>query len=590
MPRGKPFWQIYPPFLLITLGAIVAVSLYVRHVVYDFHEQRIRQELEARARLAGDCSERQLAAGRIDEVQQMARAMGEKANARFTIILPDGVVVGDSDEDPAVMDNHANRPEIRRALGGETGAVTRPSPTLKRRLMYVAVPIESEDEFLGVMRTALPVGGIENALRPVYAEILFVAVIVALLAAGASFVLSRRIAGPLEELQRGATRFAEGAFDRKLPLSGPPEVAALADAMNLMASRLDERIRTVLEQRNEMEAVLDSMKEGVMAFDQDQCVLSVNPAGARLLDVDPEKAVGRRVQEVVRNPQLQTFVARALASKGMVEDDITLPGQEQERFLQARAVPLLDADGENQGTLLVLNDVTRLRRLENVRREFVANVSHELRTPITAIKGFSETLLEQGQDADTRGRYLQIIARQSDRLQSLFDDLLTLSQTERQAERGEISLEQAPVWPVVESAVVACRRAAREKGIDVEADCPEEIEARINPALLEQAVYNLLENAVNYSPPESHVQVAVTGQDDEVSISVSDDGPGIARRHLPRLFERFYRADGGRDRKSGGTGLGLAIVKHIAHAHGGRVTVDSTPGRGSTFTIYLPVG
>ncbi len=590
MPRGRLFWQLYLSYLLITLGVIAGVSLYVRHAVYEFHERRIRQQLEAQAHLAEDGVEHLLEAGRTEALQQSALALQRKAGARFTVILPDGTVVGDSHEDPARMANHANRPEIRRALGGEVGAVTRPSDTLKRRMMYVAVPIRTGDEFLGVIRTALPVGGIEETLGPVYARILFVAVLVAVLAAAASLILSRYITGPLEELQKGAERFARGELGHKLPLAGPAETAALAGAMNLMASRLDERVRTVLEQRNELEAVLGSMKEGVIAFDRDQCVLSVNPAAARLLDVDAGKAVGRPVQEVVRNPQLQTFVAQTLAAENTVEGDITIPVGDQERFVQARGVPLLDADGAAVGTLLVLNDVTRLRRLEKVRREFVANVSHELRTPITAIKGFSETLLEQEeeQDAGMRRRYLEIVARQADRLQSLFDDLLTLSRTERQAERGEISLAKGPIWPVVESAVVACRPKAKDKGIAIEVDCPEGIAARINVALLEQAVFNLLDNAVSYSPAESRVEVAVARKGGEVSISVRDNGVGIARQHLPRLFERFYRADAGRDRKSGGTGLGLAIVKHIAHAHGGRVTVDSALGRGSTFTIYLP--
>jgi two-component system phosphate regulon sensor histidine kinase PhoR len=356
-----------------------------------------------------------------------------------------------------------------------------------------------------------------------------------------------------------------------------------------MAARLNNRIRKVVQQRNELEAVLGSMVEGVVALDQDQRVIRMNPAGAELLGTDPDTAVGRTIQEVVRNPELQSVVAEALREEGTVEGDVTLPGQQEERSMRVRATTLRDADGKATGTLLVLQDVTRLRRLQQIRRDFVANVSHELRTPITAIKGFAETLLEEGGDEpEQRRRFLDIIARQANRLESIFEDLLSLSRAERLSERGAMELTMEPLEPVLESAVELVRRAAGDRGVAVEVDCPPDLTARINAALLEQAVFNLVDNAVRYSPEGASVQVTARPSDGEVVISVRDTGPGIASEHLPRIFERFYRADRGRDRSSGGTGLGLAIVKHVAQSHGGRVSVESTPGQGSTFTIHLP--
>ena len=394
---------------------------------------------------------------------------------------------------------------------------------------------------------------------------------------------------PLVDLQHGAERFAQGNLKHKVPLTDCAELAALAEAMNMMASRLDQRIDAVERQRNELEAVLASMTEGVVAVDAEQHVISLNAAAGELLGCDPARAVGRSIQEVVRNPGLHDIMARALKAEGRIEGDLTIAAAEGDRFLQARATILRDPEGAAAGTLLVLTDVTRLRRLESLRREFVANVSHELRTPITVIKGFAETLVELGDEEPAKARrFLDIIAGQADRLQTLFDDLLILSRTEQQAERGEIALKAAPVAGLVESAVDLCRARAQDKGVTIETHCDEAASARLNASLLEQAVFNLVDNAVRYSPGDTRVTVEVARAAGEVTISVGDQGIGISAEHLPRIFERFYRVDNGRDRKTGGTGLGLAIVKHVVQAHGGRVTVQSAPGKGSTFTIHLP--
>ncbi len=367
------------------------------------------------------------------------------------------------------------------------------------------------------------------------------------------------------------------------------EIAALAEAMNAMAARLDERIRAVERQRNELEAVLGSMAEGVLAVDGDQRVISMNAAAGELLGCDPARAVGRSIEEAVRNPGLHAVMLRAEGAEARVEGDLTVPGAQEDRFLQTRATLLRDPEGSVAGTLLVLNDVTRLRRLEGLRREFVANVSHELRTPITVIKGFAETLLEGGdEDREKAQRFLGIIAGQADRLQALFDDLLVLSRTEQQAERGEIEMKEAPVRG---------RGGERRGPLPGERPgeehhhphrLPEGRAARLNASLLEQAVFNLVDNAVRYSPAGTEVTVQAASADGEVTIVVRDQGPGIAAEHQGRIFERFYRVDKGRDRKSGGTGLGLAIVKHVVQAHGGRVSLQSAPGKGSAFTLHLP--
>ncbi len=399
----------------------------------------------------------------------------------------------------------------------------------------------------------------------------------------------------LRRLHRAARRFAAGDLSRRIDVRSPAPVAQLAQTLNRMASQLDERLQTVISQRNELEAVLSSMVEGVLAIDRQENVISLNRAAANLLDIDADRAVGRSIQEAVRNAALQQFVAATLASPGSTERDLVLrvsadeTGDSTERFLQAQGAVLRDATGQRIGALIVLHDVTRLRRLEMVRRDFVANVSHEIKTPLTAIKGAVETLLdEQSHDPQLNQQFLGIVQRQADRLHAIVEDLLSLARIEQETERARVSLQRNALEPVIIAAIEACHHKAIAKRITLTQDLDAQLEARINGPLLEQALVNLLDNAIKYSPEGSAVHVTAATHADEMIISVTDDGVGIEADHLPRLFERFYRPDRARSRAMGGTGLGLSIVKHIANAHRGRVSVSSKPGEGSTFRIHLP--
>ncbi len=589
MRRRRLLYQLYPSYLLITLGALAALLWYGAGVLENFQHTQKRTALEARVRLAEPDAAGPLSAGDGAAVNTLCHELKQRAGARFTVIRSDGKVLGDSDEDPAVMENHADRPEVIAALDGKTGVSVRHSFTLQQDMMYVAVAARVNGDIVGVVRTAVPLDTLQQALSQVHSRALPVVAGIALLAALVSLLVSRRIARPLTLLQQGAERFAQGNLEHKVPVPDSAEIGALAVAMNAMAEQLGRRIDTVERQRNELEAVLGSMAEGVLAVDKDQHVISMNAAAGELLGCDPARAIGRSIEQVVRNPGLHAVMLRAQVAEARVEGDLTVPGTEGDRFLQARATLLREPEGLVAGTLLVLNDVTRLRRLEGLRREFVANVSHELRTPITVIKGFAETLLDGGdEDGEKAKRFLGIIAGQADRLQALFDDLLVLSRTEQQAERGEIELKEASVGDVVESAAALCRVRAEERDITIETRCAEGARVRLNASLLEQAVFNLVDNAVRYSPSGTRVGVEVARAEGEVSVTVRDQGPGIAPEHQARIFERFYRVDRGRDRKTGGTGLGLAIVKHVVQAHGGRVSVQSAPGKGSAFTLHLP--
>jgi two-component system phosphate regulon sensor histidine kinase PhoR len=402
--------------------------------------------------------------------------------------------------------------------------------------------------------------------------------------------VSRRISAPIREIQIGAERLADGDFEYKLHVPRTAEFASVAESLNRMAEELSNELRTLTHERNEREAVLSSMVEGVLAVDTDERVIAVNAAGARLLDIDPAAAEGKSIQEVVRNPDLQHVVAQTLGGHRPVEADIVLRVGAEDRDLQANGTLLHgDYEGDDVGAVVVLNDVTRLKRLEAVRRDFVANVSHELKTPVTSIKGFAETL-EDGalDDPEAARRFVRIIAGQADRLNSIIEDLLALSTLEQQGDSPLLQLEEADLCDVVAVALEVCGSKAKAKRIELREECPECLLARVSPPLLEQAVVNLVDNAVKYSADGGVVVVTLEERSGEVVVSVTDEGQGVAREHLPRLFERFYRVDKARSRDLGGTGLGLAIVKHIAQIHGGRVSVESVVGRGSTFRMHLP--
>ena len=585
----KLIWQIFPSFLLITLISLLAVSWYASSSMRHLYLDQTANDLEVRAILLEPQIIAYLSPLDAPSVDAVCKAMGRKSATRYTVILPSGEVIGDSRESPRQMDNHARRPEIVRALTGATGQSIRYSNTLLQSMMYVARPIEKNDRIMAVIRASIPTTFIERELKLIRLKIAMGGLLIALLAAGISLLISRRITRPIVAMKKSAGHFADGDFSHRLAAPESEEMAGLAEALNQMASQLDNRIKTIISQRNELETVLSSMMEGVVAINNKERIISMNQTAADLFECDPARDQGRDIGEVVRNLPLQQFIRKGISDGKPNEDDIVLY-QNGERTLNLKSSPLLDAAKEQIGTLVVINDVTQLRRLENMRKDFVANVSHEIKTPLTAIKGFVETL-HQGsvESPEETERFLGIVNKHADRLNSIIEDLLALSRIEQEDESNALQLEKGYIRDVFQSAVQICRSKAEEKNIDIGFDCDPNITAQFDPSLLEQAVVNLLDNAIKYSGPDSSINLNAGRNDFEVIISVKDHGGGIAQKHLNRLFERFYRVDKARSRQLGGTGLGLAIVKHIAQAHGGHVAVESTLGRGSIFSIHLPI-
>ncbi len=586
--RFKSFFsQIYAALLLIALLSVLAVTWITSRSWRHFYLNELAGALESQARLVAVQVGDRLAQGDEEKLDVLCKELGKLIGTRLTVIKRDGRVLGDSLRDARTMENHNDRPEVQAALEGKVGSHQRVSPTQGYAMMYVAVPVEVQGQRVAVARAALPLSQIHQTLAMMYVKVGLGGLGIIILAAGLSLLLSRRVTRPLEDFRRGAERFARGDLTLKLPQPPLKELVSLGETMNQMASQLDERIGAILRQRQEQEAVLASMVEGVIAVDSRSRIISLNRAAAQLLGVDPAMAVQRSIMEVVENPDLRWFVTRSLASLEPIEGEITLHG-EKPRYLQAHGTTLKDTQGKAFGVLIVIHEVTRLRQLENARRDFVANVSHELKTPITSIKGFVETLLEGAlSDPEHAREFLGIIGRQADRLGAIIDDLLSLSRIEEETEQGKIHLTGQRLKSILRAAVQACSTRSEEKQIEVSLECPEDLRARVNGPLLEQALINLIDNAVKYSGPGSVVKVEAGPENGQVVVRVKDQGVGIAKEHLPRIFERFYRVDPSRSRKMGGTGLGLAIVKHIAQAHGGKVAVESTPGQGSVFTVYL---
>lgn len=609
MLHKKLIWQIFPANLVTILVAIIAVTLYASTTLHAFFLGESKNDLASRAFLIKSRVERQLTSSDFQELRNFCIRVGRESATRITVIDKTGKVLADSDENPEIMENHLARPEIAQAFAGKTGQSLRFSKTLNESMLYVALPIYSSQngnqstssavdsqKVTHVLRMAVPVTVIDRTLKGIQLRIALGSIVVVLLAAVVTLLISRNISRPLEEMKKNAEAFAGGDFSQKmLPRqrrSVSLEVMTLASSMDRMAELLDEKIKAIETHRNQLDTVFSSMVESVIAIDLEERIISINKAAARLIGVSRHEAQGKYVQAIIRNLSLQKQLTKALQTGEPVEEEIVLQDQEGDKLLQTRIVTLFDGKSRSVGALVVMNDVTNLRKLETIRRDFVANVSHELRTPITSIRGYVETLLDGALDnREDSINFLQIVLRQSDRLNAIIDDLLALSRIEKESQEGEIYLQEGPLYPVLVAAIQTCQVEADKTSVKLVLDCPENLLADMNDTLLEQAVVNLLVNAIKYSRQGNTVMLTAeeTGVPNakKAAISVRDTGCGIAKEHLPRLFERFYRSDRARSRAVGGTGLGLAIVKHIVQAHDGKIEVRSQEGVGSEFRITL---
>ncbi|MFH1061095.1 MAG: ATP-binding protein [Pseudomonadota bacterium] len=576
--------------LLVVLCTLLAVGVLLQRSLGGRILSQAQDGLENQLALVKELVRGRWRPGQdIDATQALARELATGLNLRLTLIEPQGRVVGDSGvERPGLdhLENHAHRPEVRQALAEGLGASVRFSTTLDVNLLYVAGLVGEVSHPGLVVRLALPLADLDRTLSRVRRLVLGAVLLGALLSIGVAYLVAHNVSRPLKDLTDTVQVIAAGNLAARVRRYPRHEVGELGRAFDTMAESLQQKIEDITRARDRQEAILGAMVEGVMLVDPNGYILLANQALVRLLNLrrDP---LGCTPLEMLRNPELQEAMRAVLGGEPHASREIRVLGPGT-RHLEVQVARLSSNGPQTGGAVAVFHDITERKRVEKMRREFVANVSHELRTPLTAIKGSAETLLDGALDSPQYARhFVEMIERHTQRLQHLVEDLLDLASIES----GEAA-PQKEIFSAADLADVALSTVselAAHKSVELVRELPSPPpNLNADRQQLEQAVLNLLDNAVKYSQDGGRVVFGVQQDGDKIIISVSDNGPGIAAEHLPRLFERFYRVDRDRSRQQGGTGLGLAIVKHVTQAHGGRVEVDSHPGRGSTFRLVLP--
>jgi two-component system, OmpR family, phosphate regulon sensor histidine kinase PhoR len=591
--RARLFWRLGLTYGALLLVVLLAVQLYSARVI---RSQAIRSANDQLASLLGLAfANPPLSTDPIELRNWTSRAA--RSGARVTIIDNTGRVLVDSEADADKMENHADRLEFQDALAHGTGQSVHRSVTLGHELVYRAQRYDQPGNPPIVIRLALPLSQIDLSLVELRQRQLVATLVVLLIGALVAFAFARMFAARVQRLQRFSQRIAEGDF-RPLIREGPrDELSDLADSLNLTAARMDREIRLLSGERNRSSAILRSMVEGVAVIDAEERLVFYNRAFSEILNVDPASAEGRPLIEVIRNSDLLSLIRRALRGDEGLQTDITMGITQTQSFsITAAPVKALDVSASGRapnekpsGAVVVLHDVTELRRLERVRQDFVANVSHEFKTPLTAIQGFAETLLAGAlDDPENNRRFLEIIRNHAMRLARLTNDLLKLARIE--AGKMELEFSSVGLLELIEACTETTLLKANRKEITLEISVPPQLPAvRGDAALLRDVLQNLLDNAIQYTPPRGHIAVAASATAREAIITVADTGIGIPLADSERIFERFYRVDAARSREAGGTGLGLSIAKHIVEAHGGKLWVESTVGQGSKFSFSLPL-
>lgn len=579
-------WRIAISYSVLIFMAMGGLSLFLSNVTRNNALNELGSSLQVGARAASENVRAVLQdGGADDDLDSLAERWSEILTARVTIIAADGTVLGESHAMADRMSNHLRRPEVQQALVTGQGSSTRYSETMGTEMVYAARSVYGEgEELLGFVRVALPSDSVEARISDLRNTLLSAAVIITFLAVLLALVIAERTARPVRRLTSVAERMAQGDFDARLFISSRDEVGQLTRTFNNMAEQLREKVSTLDEQRGRLATVLDLMADGVLITDDEARVQLINPAAAELLEVREEDSLGHSFAQVVRYHQLIEVWQRCQES-GEEQTETVEIGQ-QDLFLQIIVTPL---GAGREGSLVILQNLTPLRRLQVVRRDFISNISHELRTPLASLKALVETLRDVALDDPSAAQhFLDSAEREVDSLTQIVQELLELSRIE--SGKAPLRLEATPVSDVVAPAVERLSAQAERSGVSMEVDIPGTLPPVLADAgRVQQVVTNLVHNAIKFTPAPGTIRVSaeLDSETDMVVVTVRDTGVGIPEVDLQRIFERFYKAD--RARSGGGTGLGLAIARHLVEVHGGRIWVKSREGKGSTFRFSLPV-
>jgi two-component system, OmpR family, phosphate regulon sensor histidine kinase PhoR len=584
MKRFKTFWILFLSQVFLLLVNLILQYVIINQSFSNFYFEEKEKSLLKEAYIIENQISNLMVLGNFKNLQNWVSNLGKKTSSRLTVVLPNGSVIADSQSPLNRMDNHKERPEIKTALEGKVGKTIRFSDTLNQERIYLAIPIESTKGLMGVLRLSESTGNLKSLLRGTFSKFFLGSSLIILGLILIIWFYSKSLSLSLEKISSITENFSNKGFSEKMK-AGPwdsYEISSLVRSLNKMSDLTTDQINKILKQKKEQEAVFSSMLEGVLTINIDRKIYKINHSAKKIFHLDQEKDYrGIPLKEAIRTKKIEDFYEEIILTKGFLDKEIVL---ENDQIFQVHG-SIIQGEGDNiSGVLLVFNDISGLRKLENHRKDFVANVSHELKTPLTTISGYLENLIDGSVESpDDQLKFLKIVQKQSLRLEKIIEDLLILSQVELDT-NALLSGEVLDIGQILSSV----KSLFSEKTENIIIDCEKNLKARVNSHLLEIAIGNLLGNAVRYGKKNGPIILAAKSVNGEIEISVKDEGIGISQEHHHRLFERFYSVDKSRSREFGGSGLGLSIVKHIAMAHNGHVSVESSPGKGSTFSIFIP--
>jgi two-component system, OmpR family, phosphate regulon sensor histidine kinase PhoR len=577
------YWKITVPFVLLILVSMGILGFYTVSVVRNTELNNLRSNLMNEARLVADEALPALVnQNNSSTLDDISKTLGQKINARVTIIALNGTVLGDSWENPQTMENHATRQEVVSALTSGIGESTRYSTTTGQNMLYIAVQILDKDKVLGIVRVSLPLTSVEKSVNRTISTLVWATVIAALLVVLAAALITRMITRPVRKLTRAVARTTLGNLDQKIEITSSDELGRLGQAFNKMSTNLKDSLETISDEKSKLITVLATIADGVIMTDSQTNILLTNPAAEVLFSFNANFTTGKPFIEVILNYEIDLLLKKCLATnqKQSAEVDTTTG-----KYLRVIAVPVRVKN--LSGALVLLQDLTELRNLQTVRREFVGNVSHELRTPLAGIKAIVETLQDGAiNDKEVAQDFLNKVNAEVDSLTQMVNELIELSRIET----GKAKLDLVPLNlnTLIGGIIDRFNPQAERKQIaiitDLKTDLPE---VQADRERIQQVVSNILHNAIKFTPAKGEIRIITSSIPGAVQVQFKDSGIGISREDLPHIFERFFKAD--KSRSNSGSGLGLAISKHIIQAHGGNINVQSQEGKGSVFSFTLPL-
>ena len=572
-------WRTVISFTVLILVCIVGISSYLYFFFKDSYIDSLSSQLTQQATIISYTSESYFADNTTAAIDAEVKSLGQRIDSRITVISLNGTVLGDSVDDPAKMENHANRPEVAAALNGTDSTIIRHSSTLGYNMLYAAVPISISGKVVGCARTAIPLTAIDNHTQHILTTIIWVSFLAALAAFLLALQLSKLTTDPVHKLTRMARKISEGDLNQEIRTASRGEIGELATAFNLMATKMKEMIWLIGLDRDRMSVILSQMSDGIILIDSGGKITVVNEAAKEIFQITEESAVGRTFIEAVHDYELHELVSKCIETKKECSSSVEIGGTKQ--FLLAIATPL-----EGGGCLLLLQNLTELKRLDAVKRDLSANISHELRLPIASIKALAETLMQGAiDDTSVAKEFLGQINAETDRLAQMVQELGDLSRIE--SGQAPLIKQKIGIGEVIKRAAERIKPQADRAGLSINIDIASDLPpVAADRDRIEQVLVNLLHNAIKFTPAGGSITISAISADDSLQVAVADSGVGISTDDLPRIFERFYKAD--KARSGGGTGLGLAIVKHIIEAHGGKIWAQSIEGKGATFIFTLP--